>query len=66
MADVDPETRAIDEQMDEPVWGKPVEADVAELLQAPGKGGVIGDREIDVEDLCQGTQKALGLSESRA
>ena len=36
VSDMNPETRAVDEQVDRPILGKPVEASVTELLQSPG------------------------------
>ena len=65
MADVNPEPRAIDEDMDRLVRGEPVKSNVMELLQSPREGRVVGDREIDLEELCQATEKALGLAKRK-
>ena len=65
MADVNPEPRAIDEQMDRLVRGEPTKSKVIELLQSPRQSRVVGDREIDLEELSQATEKALGLAKRK-
>ena len=55
VSDVNPQTLAIDQQMDRSVCGKSAEADVTELLDPPEKRGVIGDREVHLEQVSQGT-----------
>jgi len=39
---------------------------VVELLQAPRQGGVIRDRQLNIEHLCQATEEALGLTKRKA
>jgi hypothetical protein len=60
MTDVDPETRAVDEQMDRSIYREPAEADLAELLEPPGQSRMVGNRDLHLEHLGQGTQEALG------
>ncbi len=62
MTDVDPQTCAVDEQMYRPMGGR-LEPDLTQRLQTPGQRRVIGDRQIHVEQLGQGTQEALGLTQ---
>ena len=49
MADMNPEPRTVDEQMDGSIRGEPPELDLAELLEPSGQRSVIRDREIDLE-----------------
>jgi hypothetical protein len=49
VANVDPETCAVDEQMGRSIGREPVEADFAELLQPSRQSGMVGDREVDFE-----------------
>ncbi len=65
MPDVNSETRTIDEQMDWSFRGEPAKPNVTELLKPPRQRGVIGDREIDFEQFCEGTQEALGLAKRK-
>jgi len=61
MTDVDPETRAVDEQMDRSIRRELVVPDLAEFLEAPGQSRMVGNGELHLEHLDQGTQEALGL-----
>ncbi len=65
MADVNPETRAIHEQVDRSICRKPAEPDLAELLEPPGQRRVIGDRKFHLQQPSQGTQEPLGLTERK-
>jgi hypothetical protein len=49
-------------RVDRPIGRKPAELNVTEVLQSPIQRGVIGDREIDVEQICQATEEAIGLA----
>ena len=44
VTDVDPQPRAIDEQMQRPMGGRRMEPDLTQRLQTPGQRRVIGDR----------------------
>jgi hypothetical protein len=55
MTDVNPESCTIDQQVDRPICREPPELDLTEPLQTPRQRSVIGDREIDLEHLCQAT-----------
>ncbi len=44
---------------------EPPELDLTEPLQTPRQRGVIRDREIDLEQLCQATEEALGLAKRK-
>ena len=65
MADVNPEPRAIDEQMDRSIGRELAKPDFTELLEPPGQRRVIGDREVHVEQVSKATQEALGLPEGK-
>ena len=65
MADVNCEPRAIDEQMDRLVRGEPTKPNGTERLEAPRQSRVVGDREIDLEEFSQATEKALGLAKRK-
>jgi hypothetical protein len=62
MTDVDPQPGAVDEQMQRPMGGRRMELDLTQRLQTPGQRRVIGNRQIHIQQLGQGTQKALGLT----
>ncbi len=64
-ADVNPEPRTADEQMDRSIRGEPAELDLAELPKPPQQGPVIRDREIQLEQVSQRTQEALGLAKRK-
>ncbi len=51
MADVNPEPRAIDEQMDRSIGRELVEPDLTEFLEPPGQRRVIGDREVHLNQV---------------
>ena len=53
VSNVNPERRAIDEQMDRFICDESSEPMVLELLEAPGKGRVIGDREAQSQEVGQ-------------
>jgi hypothetical protein len=65
MTDVNPEPRTIDEQVDRSIRSEPAKADLAELLEPPGQSRMVGDRDLQLEHLGQGTQEAFGLSERK-
>jgi len=44
---------------------EPTKPNGTELLEAPGQSRVVGDREIDLEELGQATEKALGLAKRK-
>ena len=46
MANVDPEARAVDEQVDRVVRAQPADLEGPKFLTAPGEGGVIRDRQV--------------------
>ena len=65
MSDVNPEPRTVDEQMDRSTRGKLPEWDLAELLKPPGHGRVIRNRKLDLEQLGQRPEEALGLAKRK-
>ena len=65
MTDVNPEPCTVDEYVDRSVGRWPTKLIVAELLQTAAQRRVIWDREIDVEQVCQATEEALGLAERK-
>jgi len=65
VSDVNPEPRTVDEQMDRPTRGKPPELDLAELLKPPGHGRVIRNRKLDLEQVGQRPEEALGLTKRK-
>jgi hypothetical protein len=65
MADVNPQTRAIDEQMDRLIVPGCTKWNLSELLKPPGQGRVIRDREIQLEQLGQRPKEALGLAKRK-
>ncbi len=52
---MNPESRAIDEQMDRLTRREPTKLNVTELLKPPGQRRVIGDREVHLEQLSKAT-----------
>ena len=65
MPDVNPEPRTVDEQMDRSICGESAKPNVTELLKPPGQGRVIRDREIQLEQLGQRPEEALGLAKRK-
>ena len=65
MPDVNPEPRAVDEEVDRSIRREPTKPNGTERLEAPRQSRVVGDREIDLEELCQATEKALGLAKRK-
>ena len=65
MADVNHEPRAIDEQMDRSIRGEPAKSNVIELLKSPRQRRVIRNREIQLEQLGDGTKEPPGLAERK-
>jgi hypothetical protein len=65
VSDMNPETRAIDEQMDRLIVPHSTKSNVIELLETPRQSGMIRDREIQFEQLGQGTQEPFGLPERK-
>ena len=63
MTDVDPETRAVDEQMDRSIRREPAVPDLAELLEPSGQRRMVGNRDLQLVHVGQGTKEALGLPE---
>ncbi len=63
MTDVDPEPCTVDEYVDRLIGRSPRKLNVAELFQTAGQRRVIGDREIELEEPDQASEKALRLSE---
>ena len=61
MADVNPETCGIDEQVDRPILGRHADGDVTELPQSPGECRVIGDREAGAKESDKGPEEARNL-----
>ena len=62
---MNPETRAIDEQMDRLIVLHSTKSNVIELLESPGERCVIRDGEVQLEQLGQGTQEPFGLPERK-
>ncbi len=60
MADVNPEARAVDEQVDRPMARDRTKRDLTERLEPPGQSRVVRNRDLHLEHLGQGTQEALG------
>ena len=65
MPDVNPEPCAIDEQVDRSIRGDPAELDLSKFAKPPGQGRVIRDREIQLEQLSQRPEEALGLAKRK-
>ncbi len=55
MADVNPEPRTIDEQMDRPIALDSAERDLTERLEPPGQRRVVRNGDVQFELLCQRT-----------
>jgi hypothetical protein len=65
MADMNPETRTVDEEMDRSIRGESSKSNPSELLEPSGQRGVIGDRELHVEHPGQRAEEALGLAKRK-
>ncbi len=65
IADVNPEARAVDEQVDRSMARDRTKRDLTERLESPGQSRMVGNRNLHLEPLGQGTQEALGLSERK-
>jgi len=65
VADANPEPRTIDKQMHQSIRGELPKAKVLELPQSRGQGRVIRDREIQLEQLGQRPEEALGLAKRK-
>ena len=65
MADVNPEARAVDEQVDRPMARDRTKRDLTERLEPPGQSRVVRNRDLHVKHVYQGTQEALGLPERK-
>ncbi len=63
LSHVNPEPRAVDEQMDGSIGGELPELEAAELLKPSGQGRVIRDRETQLEEPGQRPEEAFGLAE---
>ena len=63
--DMNAEPRTVDDQMDRPIRGEPTKSNVSELLQSPRQPRVIRNREIHLEQVCQGTEEVLGLAKRK-
>ena len=63
IADVNPETHTVDEQVDRPIARYRTKRDLTERLVPPRQGRVIGNGDLHLKHVCQGTQEAFGLSE---
>ena len=63
---MNPETRAVDEQVDRSICGETPEPEVPEFLKAPGESRVIGNRQVQVKELSEGPEEPLGLTEREA
>jgi len=61
MADVDSQSRAVDEQMDRLICEESPEPVVVEFLEASGESRVIGDREAQPQEVGQRPEKPFGL-----
>ncbi len=55
VANVNPESRTIDEQMDRSSGRELAEPDLTELLEPPGQRRLIGDREVHREQVSKAT-----------
>jgi len=62
---VNPETRAVDEQMDWSIVHSCTKWNLAELLEAPRQGGMVGDGKVHLQHASQGTQGPFGLPERK-
>ncbi len=65
MADVNPEARAVDEQVDRSMARDRTKRDLTERLEPPGQSRVVGNGELHLKHLCQRSQEAFGLSERK-
>ena len=63
MADMNPEAGAVDEQVDRPMARDRTKRDLTERLEPPGQSRVVGNGDLHVKHVYQGTQEAFGLSE---
>ena len=59
-ADVNPEARAVDEQVVRSMARDRTKRDLTELLQPSGQSCVVRNEDLHLEQLGQGTQEALG------
>ena len=65
MANVNPETRAVDEQVHRALAWDRRNVDYPQVLEPPGQRRVVGDREVHLKQASKGTQEALGLSKRK-
>ncbi len=65
MADVNPEARAVDEQVDRSTARDRTKRDLAKLLEPSGQSRMVGNRDLHVQHVCERTQEALGLPERK-
>jgi hypothetical protein len=65
MADMDPQTRAVDEQVDRFVCGGLLQSEVFELPKASGESRVVGHREPQPEEAGQRPEEPFGLAERK-
>ena len=55
---MNPESRRIDEQMDRSMALDRTKRDVTERLEPPGQRRVVGNEDLHLKHVCQGTQEA--------
>ena len=65
MADVNPEARAVDEQVDRSMARDRTKRDLTERLEPPAQRRVVRNGDLHLEQLGQGTEEALGLPERK-
>ncbi len=65
MTDMDPETGAVDEQADRALARDRRKVDYPQVLEPPGQRRMVGNGELQLEHVGQGTQEALSLSKRK-
>ena len=65
IANVNPEAGAVDEQVDGPMACDRTKRELTKRLEPPRQGRVVGNGELHLKHLCQGTQESFGLSERK-
>jgi hypothetical protein len=63
IADVNPEARTVDEQVDRPMARDCAKWDLTERPEPPGQGRVVGNGDLHLKHVCQRSQEAFSLSE---
>lgn len=62
---MNPETRAVDEQMDRLIVHGCTKWNLAEFFEPPGQSGMVGDGKLHLQHAGHGTKGTLGLPERK-